>query len=423
MRHFGTPAGEFDRALPLEGMCWKCSANVLLMVGHMGRQHTRKRSEGGRLSHKARSWMRAQVPAARFATPEPNFRSEACHAEPGPASDLGGQDELLSSTAPLRARRKSRWPLSDGRGWPRRKIGPGQSGISSGGNVMKSVPVLAWSHRVLVSLPAHRRGPRWWQMVRALQADDPVDVHPRAMGPRLHFRSTGWRRSLRSWRAWGETLAYPQCSLPVPARAMVRRRRRHRIEPSAKSSSTSRTSVVGHPTQPESASVAVQPATATAPTPCATTRATGRGTPKGAPIEPDGSLGRALSAARASGPAPPQAPSARTEAELVEFDKGQGLPGKEAAEEKPAAPAAAASEGQNFRDRQWAGLSKKELEEACSERGLGKKGSKEDLVQKLIIFHQERRRRQRSDCAHVGTRKFEVVLTHACTTRQISKRR
>jgi len=77
------------------------------------------------------------------------------------------------------------------------------------------------------------------------------------------------------------------------------------------------------------------------------------------------------------------------EAELVEFDKGQGLPGKEAAEEKPAAPAAAASEGQNFRDRQWAGLSKKELEEACSERGLGKKGSKEDLVQKLIIFHQE----------------------------------
>mmetsp|Transcript_86907 Transcript_86907/g.251048 ORF Transcript_86907/g.251048 Transcript_86907/m.251048 type:complete len:259 (+) Transcript_86907:360-1136(+) len=76
------------------------------------------------------------------------------------------------------------------------------------------------------------------------------------------------------------------------------------------------------------------------------------------------------------------------EAELVEFDKGQGLPAKEVAEEKAEAPAVP-TEGQNFRDRQWAGLSKKELEEACSERGLGKKGSKEDLVQKLIIFHQE----------------------------------
>merc|ERR1712151_1408299 len=44
---------------------------------------------------------------------------------------------------------------------------------------------------------------------------------------------------------------------------------------------------------------------------------------------------------------------------------------------------------QHFRERQWAGLSKKELEEECIMRSLGKKGSKEDLIQKLIIFHQD----------------------------------
>ena len=36
-----------------------------------------------------------------------------------------------------------------------------------------------------------------------------------------------------------------------------------------------------------------------------------------------------------------------------------------------------------------ASLSKKELEECCIERGLGKKGSKDELVTKLIMFHQD----------------------------------
>jgi len=42
-----------------------------------------------------------------------------------------------------------------------------------------------------------------------------------------------------------------------------------------------------------------------------------------------------------------------------------------------------------FRVLNWNGLSKKELEEECVKRGLGKKGSKEDLVMKLILFSQE----------------------------------
>eukprot|EP01067_Filipodium_phascolosomae_P008174 Filipodium_phascolosomae@DN6884_c0_g1_i1.p1 len=41
-----------------------------------------------------------------------------------------------------------------------------------------------------------------------------------------------------------------------------------------------------------------------------------------------------------------------------------------------------------FRNQNWEGLSKKELIEACTERGLGKKGTKEDMVSKLIAFHQ-----------------------------------
>mmetsp|Transcript_1885 Transcript_1885/g.4499 ORF Transcript_1885/g.4499 Transcript_1885/m.4499 type:complete len:256 (-) Transcript_1885:38-805(-) len=80
------------------------------------------------------------------------------------------------------------------------------------------------------------------------------------------------------------------------------------------------------------------------------------------------------------------------EAELVEFDKEQGLGGKgggEAAVAKEEAPALTAKDAQKFRDRNWSGLSKKELEEECVNRGLGKKGSKEDLIQKLIIFQQD----------------------------------
>lgn len=46
-----------------------------------------------------------------------------------------------------------------------------------------------------------------------------------------------------------------------------------------------------------------------------------------------------------------------------------------------------------FEDRQWDSYSKKELEEACQERGLGKKGAKDDLVMKLISFHQDQAKR------------------------------
>merc|ERR1712217_872392 len=42
-----------------------------------------------------------------------------------------------------------------------------------------------------------------------------------------------------------------------------------------------------------------------------------------------------------------------------------------------------------IRERHWNGLSKKELEEECTLRGLGKKGSKEDLIVKLINYHQD----------------------------------
>ena len=43
--------------------------------------------------------------------------------------------------------------------------------------------------------------------------------------------------------------------------------------------------------------------------------------------------------------------------------------------------------------KNWSGLSKKELEECCIERGLGKKGSKEDLTMKLITYHQTQDRK------------------------------
>ncbi|CAE7358060.1 dnajc27 [Symbiodinium natans] len=78
------------------------------------------------------------------------------------------------------------------------------------------------------------------------------------------------------------------------------------------------------------------------------------------------------------------------EAELTKFDANKGVaegPGKEVAAEADAA--SILQDAKKFRDRNWSGLSKKELEEECVARGLGKKGSKEDLVQKLIIFQQE----------------------------------
>merc|ERR1740129_315603 len=83
------------------------------------------------------------------------------------------------------------------------------------------------------------------------------------------------------------------------------------------------------------------------------------------------------------------------EAELQAFEKEAGGPAKEAKEPKvvqaskePKEEAPAVDVGE-LRERHWAGLSKKELEEECIMRSLGKKGSKEDLIQKLIIFHQD----------------------------------
>lgn len=81
---------------------------------------------------------------------------------------------------------------------------------------------------------------------------------------------------------------------------------------------------------------------------------------------------------------------AKHEAELADFDKekgGGGASSKAAA--APAAEAEPAKDAKKFRERNWSGLSKKELEDECVARGIGKKGSKEDLIQKLIIFHQD----------------------------------
>lgn len=78
------------------------------------------------------------------------------------------------------------------------------------------------------------------------------------------------------------------------------------------------------------------------------------------------------------------------EVELAAFDGSKGGESKdESKAEAETASAPAAEDSKKFRDRNWSGLSKKELEEECAARGLGKKGSKEDLVQKLIVFQQE----------------------------------
>eukprot|EP00931_Biecheleriopsis_adriatica_P102520 TRINITY_DN7747_c0_g1_i1.p1 TRINITY_DN7747_c0_g1~~TRINITY_DN7747_c0_g1_i1.p1 ORF type:complete len:263 (-),score=120.30 TRINITY_DN7747_c0_g1_i1:10-798(-) len=78
------------------------------------------------------------------------------------------------------------------------------------------------------------------------------------------------------------------------------------------------------------------------------------------------------------------------EAELAEFDGSKGVAGAaSASKEEPEEKAISAEDAKKFRERNWSGLSKKELEEECVLRGLGKKGSKEDLIQKLIIFQQE----------------------------------
>jgi hypothetical protein len=80
---------------------------------------------------------------------------------------------------------------------------------------------------------------------------------------------------------------------------------------------------------------------------------------------------------------------AKHDAEIKEFDINQGLASSEKPAEKPAEAAPVTPPAGNFRERNWNGLSKTELEQECSERGLSKKGKKDDLIQKLIIFHQE----------------------------------
>eukprot|EP00437_Effrenium_voratum_P049966 CAMPEP_0181542048 /NCGR_PEP_ID=MMETSP1110-20121109/77712_1 /TAXON_ID=174948 /ORGANISM="Symbiodinium sp., Strain CCMP421" /LENGTH=224 /DNA_ID=CAMNT_0023673731 /DNA_START=27 /DNA_END=698 /DNA_ORIENTATION=+ len=73
------------------------------------------------------------------------------------------------------------------------------------------------------------------------------------------------------------------------------------------------------------------------------------------------------------------------EAELADFNKGSaaGKAEAESKDEEPAfASASAAEDAKKFRDAIGD-------EDECVARGLGKKGSKEDLVQKLIIFQQE----------------------------------
>mmetsp|Transcript_60487 Transcript_60487/g.136100 ORF Transcript_60487/g.136100 Transcript_60487/m.136100 type:complete len:254 (+) Transcript_60487:66-827(+) len=81
----------------------------------------------------------------------------------------------------------------------------------------------------------------------------------------------------------------------------------------------------------------------------------------------------------------------KQEAELAEFDAGKGVaaaaPAKSSSAEEDAAKTSA--DASEFRERHWSSLSKKELEEECALRGIGKKGSKEELVTKLTIFHQE----------------------------------
>merc|ERR1712146_686638 len=66
-----------------------------------------------------------------------------------------------------------------------------------------------------------------------------------------------------------------------------------------------------------------------------------------------------------------------------------GLASSEKPAEKPAEAAPVTPPAGNFRERNWNGLSKTELEEECVESGLSKKGKKEDLIMRLIDFHND----------------------------------
>ena len=76
---------------------------------------------------------------------------------------------------------------------------------------------------------------------------------------------------------------------------------------------------------------------------------------------------------------------ARHERELREFDAAHGIGGGAGGKAKDAG----AHKAKFMTVAQARDMSKKELEEACSERGLSKKGSREDILMRLIVWIQE----------------------------------
>jgi len=77
------------------------------------------------------------------------------------------------------------------------------------------------------------------------------------------------------------------------------------------------------------------------------------------------------------------------EAELAGLDKKQGTVKVVKAPPKDPGTQTTAVNVDGMKERNWAGLSKTELVECCEERGLSKKGGKEDLVMRLTIFYQD----------------------------------
>jgi len=77
---------------------------------------------------------------------------------------------------------------------------------------------------------------------------------------------------------------------------------------------------------------------------------------------------------------------ARHERELKEFDEAHGRGGAASAGH---AKEAGGRKLNHINVKQARDMSKKELEEACSERGLSKKGSREDVMMRLIVWIQE----------------------------------
>eukprot|EP01105_Mastigella_eilhardi_P017614 TRINITY_DN4052_c0_g1_i1.p1 TRINITY_DN4052_c0_g1~~TRINITY_DN4052_c0_g1_i1.p1 ORF type:complete len:302 (+),score=100.69 TRINITY_DN4052_c0_g1_i1:38-907(+) len=85
----------------------------------------------------------------------------------------------------------------------------------------------------------------------------------------------------------------------------------------------------------------------------------------------------------------------KQKAELEEFDRGAAPAAGSGSGAKPAAATAAANPkaAARFPVLQWSDLSKKELEEESCKRGLGRKGNREDLITRLVVYSQEQERR------------------------------